>query len=560
MSQNSDASGQVGTRPRPGPETEVLIVGAGPTGLTLGCLLRRYGVQVRLVDRLAEPAPLAKAMVVWSRSLEIMDEIGAATPALGFCVPLERARYLVGDRLLASVRTNAIEGTLWQPIIIPQQDLEQVLRRRFEELGAPIEWGTELVGIQQGPDAAQVTLNSADGVHQVSASYVVGADGIRSAVRESLGIDWHEGAAYEEVFQLGDVTARTDLVHNQVHHFLGRHGVSVTIAMPNDMWRIAGYKDGHNPQQKPDGPELQELLESAGHHGTEVRDLHWAGTFRVLRRIAGRFRSDRAFLAGDAAHVHSPAGGQGLNTGIQDAYNLAWKLAFVLRGLAAPGLLDTYNDERRPIAVRILKMTELQDKYLFGARALPVRMLRNGLLRLLGRSGLLERRLIPDLAQLWVDYGKSRLTAGRAPRRSALRPGRRVPEIEVAALGDAGSVRLLAAVGGAAITLMAVPGQGGSGRTEPVSLAELAARYPGAVRLLHMDRPLPDPAGTPRGGYLVAVRPDGHVGFRGRAEDVAGLAAWLEGAVGLVPGAKGQARALSEAAGQVGAARSADAA
>jgi hypothetical protein len=258
--------------------------------------------------------------------------------------------------------------------------------------------------------------------------------------------------------------------------------------------------------------------------------------------------------------VHSPAGGQGLNTGIQDAYNLAWKLAFVLRGLAAPELLDTYNDERRPIAVRILKMTELQDKYLFGARALPVRMLRNGLLRLLGRSGLLERRLIPDLAQLWVDYGKSRLTAGRAPRRSALRPGRRVPEIEVAALGDAGSVRLLAAVGGAAITLMAVPGQGGSGRAEPVGLAELAARYPGAVRLLHMDRPLPDRAGAPRGGYLVAVRPDGHVGYRGRAEDVAGLAAWLEGAMGLVPGAKGQARALIEAAGQVGAARSADAA
>jgi 2-polyprenyl-6-methoxyphenol hydroxylase-like FAD-dependent oxidoreductase len=527
MTQNPDVNRSAGA------PAQVLVVGAGPTGLALGCLLRGYGVQVRLIDRQARPAVLAKAMVVWSRSLEILDEIGAAKPALEHCVPLERARYLVGDRLLASVRTNALQGTLWQPIIIPQQDLEGVLRERFEQLGPGIEWGTELVGLQQDADAVVATLHSAGGAHQAAARYVVGADGIRSAVRECVGIDWHEGAAYEEVFQLGDVTARTALVHNQVHHFLGRHGVSVTIAMPNNMWRIAGYRDGEDPQNKPDGPELQELLESAGHHGTSVDQLHWAGTFRVLRRIAGQFRTGRVFLAGDAAHVHSPAGGQGLNTGIQDAYNLAWKLALVLRGAAAPELLDTYNAERRPIAARILKMTELQDKYLFGARALPVRLLRNALLRVLGRSGLLERRLIPDLAQLWVDYRKSRLTSGKAPRRSALRPGRRVPEIEFAESGSAGRARLLRAVGGAAVTLIAVPGAGGQ---QPPGLPELAARYPGAVRVLRLARPLPD-AGAARSGYLLAVRPDGHVGFRGKAGEAARLAAWLERSLGLVPAA-----------------------
>jgi 2-polyprenyl-6-methoxyphenol hydroxylase-like FAD-dependent oxidoreductase len=537
---NPDANPSVGVADpiEPVSAAEVLIVGAGPTGLTLGCLLRRYGVQVRLVDRLAAPAPLAKAMVVWSRSLEIMDEIGAAGPALEYCVPLERARYLVGDRLLASVRTNAIRGTLWQPIIIPQQDLEQVLRDRFEKLGPPIEWGTELVDLQQDADSAVATLHSPAGVSQLTVRYIVGADGIRSVVRGCVGIDWHEGAAYEEVFQLGDVTARTSLVHNQVHHFLGRRGVSVTIAMPNNMWRIAGYRDGEDPQNKPDGPELQELLETAGHHGTEVQQLHWAGTFRVLRRIAGQFRAGRAFIAGDAAHVHSPAGGQGLNTGIQDSYNLAWKLAFVLRGLAAPALLDTYNAERRPIAARILKMTELQDKYLFGARALPVRLLRNTLLRVLGGSGLLERRLIPDLAQLWVDYRKSRLTAGRAPRRSALRPGRRVPEVEIAAAGTALPTRLMQAVVGAAVTLIAVPGSSGA---QPEGLAEVTARFPGAVRVLRLERALPDAARVPRSGYLLAVRPDGHVGFRGRADSAARLAAWLEGSLGLLPGAAGAA-------------------
>jgi 2-polyprenyl-6-methoxyphenol hydroxylase-like FAD-dependent oxidoreductase len=511
--------------------TDVLVVGAGPTGLTLACLLRRRGVDVRVVDRLPAPAPLAKAMVLWSRSLEVLEEIGAAHHAVGQGVDLERARYLTGAQERAAVRTNRVPGTRWQPTILPQNRLETLLRARLEQLGGSVEFGVEVTGVVDGEDGVEVTTLTGDGaIEHIDAAYVVGCDGLRSTVREAAGIEWDVRAPYEEVFQLGDVEAETDLDRSTVHHFLGRNGVSVAIPMPGGLWRVVGYLDGEDPEEAPDAAALQRLLDECDHEGTTVGTVHWAGSFRVLRRLAGSFRSGRLLLAGDAAHVHSPAGGQGLNTGVQDAHNLAWKLALVLRGAAKPALLDTYTEERRPIAARILRLTQLQDQRLFGARSGLSRGIRNRVLRTADRRGLLERRLIPDLAQVLIDYRRSSLSSGWAPRQSLYRPGRLLPDVEVGGLrrlqpeGEVGGLRLRQPQ---RLALVAVPGR----RAMPdlSDLRELADRH--AIELHVLDHPLPGE--DSRASYLLGIRPDGHVGYRGPCLLTWDLEGWVRGALAL---------------------------
>jgi len=523
---------------------QVVVVGAGPTGLTLACLLRANGVDVTVVDCLEAPARLAKAMVLWSRSLEILDEIGVAGPARDSGVPLRRARYLDGDRVVAAIRTDAVPDTRWQPVILPQDILEGLLRARFERLGGTIEWGRTVTGVRltsdrsgrddSGPGGVQLDCAGAGGDTTVmDAAFVAGCDGLRSAVREGAGIEWSSGTPYEEVFQLGDVDADTTLDRTQVHHFLGRHGVSVAIPMPGERWRVVGYLDGDEGPDRPCASDLERLLTECGHRATSIGAVHWSGRFRVTRRLAETFRAGPVFLAGDAAHVHSPAGGQGLNTGIQDAHNLAWKLAFVVKGQAGEQLLDTYTAERRPIAKTILRVTELQDSRLFGARSRVSRGLRNTVLGALAGAGVLERRLIPDLAQMLVSYRRSSLSVGKAPAGSVFRPGRRVADVEQLLLGHDAATRVLPACAAPAITVLAVPGRRPVG--DLAAVRAVTDRFSSVVRLHVLAEPLPDVPAPRRGGYLLGVRPDGHVGYRGPLAATPAFRAWLDDGVALVP-------------------------
>lgn len=505
--------------------SEVLVVGAGPSGLTLACLLRGQGVQVRVVDRLARPSRLAKAMVLWSRTLEILDVIGIADAAVAAGVDLARAVYLDGGRTLASVRTNRVPGTSRQPLILPQHVLEELLRQRLHALGCSVEWSTAVTAIDAGDERVDVELIGASGsMEHCSLAYVAGCDGLRSMVRAAAGIGWCVRAPYEQVFQLGDVEVDTSLDCTTVYQFLGRSGVSVAIPMPGGLMRIAGYFDGETPDRPPDRAGLQRLLDDVGHDGTRIGDVRWSGTFRVVRRLADSFRAGRLLLVGDAAHVHSPAGGQGLNTGIQDANNLAWKLALVVRGHAGATLLDSYTTERRPIAARILAMTEMQDKRLFGARSLAARSARRVALRVGDRTGLLERVLIPDLAQVRLRYKDSPLTIGGGRGARALAPGRQAPDVEYVAADGTGSVSLRDTDPGAALTLVAVDG-GRSSRLTDVQA--LVGEHSTALRLRHASAWVAD--GTVGGpGSVIGVRPDGYIGYRGPCADTPALRAWIE--------------------------------
>jgi len=525
--------------------SDALVVGAGPTGLTLACLLLQRGLDVRVVDRLPVAADITKAMVIWSRSLEVLEEIGVAEAVVEPAVKLERARYLIDGEQTASVRTCFVPGTRWQPVILTQNELERILRERLYGLGGCIEWGTQVASVLPVAGGVRVVATRGGADVELRSSYVVGCDGIRSAVRESAGIAFEDGAPYEEVFQLGDVELDSELDRTTVHHFLGRHGVTVAAPLPHGRWRVAGYLDGEDPEGKPDAARLQRLLRECGHAGTTVLATHWTSTFRVVRRLASTFRAGRVLIAGDAAHVHSPAGGQGLNTGIQDAHNLAWKLALVAGGQAGEQLLDVYEEERRPVAARILKMTELQDARLFGARSTAERGARKGVLRLLDRSGLMETQLIPDLAQVKLDYKRSSLTHGSGPLRSAYKPGKLVPDVMVLPEGATRPLSLRALASSSGATLVAVPGPGSTPRDG--ELESIAARYEGVVRLVTLAVPLP---GEGR-GYLLGLRPDGFIGYRGECAATPGLRVWLRDGVGLVGAPASKPRALSAVSSRV---------
>jgi 2-polyprenyl-6-methoxyphenol hydroxylase-like FAD-dependent oxidoreductase len=495
----------------------VVIAGAGPTGLTAAVLLRGLGLETRVVDKLAEPGKLAKAMVLWSRSLEILDEIGVAEEAVRQGTPLVSARYLDSDRPVAEIVANRIKGTRWMPVILPQDRLEAILRERYAELGGVVEWDTEVVDATDRFEGVLAELAGPGGARtQAACDYLLGCDGLRSAVRTIAGIPWEEGPAYEETFQLGDVRMDTALDRGAAHHFLGRTGVSVALPMPDGLWRVVGYLDGQKPEGRVGKEELQELLTACGHEGSTIHEVFWSGQFTVLRRLATTFRAGRILLAGDAAHVHSPAGGQGLNTGLQDAHNLAWKLGLVAKGLAGEELLDSYTAERRPIAASILKVTRMQDERMFGARSRTSRAVRNTAMRTLARTGVLERRLIPDLAQILVDYRDSPLSAGSGRRGAPVRAGRRVaPEVFQPAGGQ-----------------LALLLTGGEPSPELIALAD---EFAGTVALEAAPEALTELAGAPRRPQVVGVRPDGHVGYRGPADQVEALRGWLRESVRLVP-------------------------
>lgn len=344
-------------------DTDVLIVGAGPTGLMLANQLARRGVRLRIIDRHGGQPRETRALGVQARTLEIYAKLGIVDRAIELGKRGTGASIWANGQKMARIPLGET-GRKVTPypyiLILGQDDNERIMGDRLSQLGVTVEWNTELVGLSQEPDKVKARLKLPDGSSRdVQSGWIAGCDGARSAVRGLTGIGF-PGAPYAHVFFVADTEATGSMVPDEVNVYLWQAGFHLLFPMRGkDHWRIVGILPPELRQK--DGLTFEAIVPSLKQEagaGLSFKSCDWFSTYRIHHRSASSFRDRRCFLLGDAAHIHSPVGAQGMNTGLQDAYNLAWKLAFVVKGRADAALLDSYERERLPIARRLLNTTD----------------------------------------------------------------------------------------------------------------------------------------------------------------------------------------------------------
>jgi len=371
------------TPARGGFDTDVLIVGAGPTGLTLAATLTARGVRTLVIDRLAAGDNTSRAAVVHARTLEVLEPLGVAQPLVERGLHARRFTIRDRDRELVPIGFSDLPTRYPYTLMVSQAVTESVLLARLEALGGRVLRPRSVVGVVQDRDRATVTLDDGS---LLRARFVVGADGMHSTVREHAGIPF-SGGSYDESFLLADVRLAGGVPREEVVLYFSPAGMVVVAPLPDGVHRVVATLD-EAPEQ-PDVATVQALLDTRGpqRERARVREVLWGSRFRVHHRIADAYRAGRILLAGDAAHVHSPAGGQGMNAGILDATSLANALVKALSGDAAA--LDAYGAERRPIATQVVA---LADRLTRLAPVRPsLRALRNLLLATLARLPALRR-------------------------------------------------------------------------------------------------------------------------------------------------------------------------
>lgn len=373
--------------------TDVLVVGAGPTGLTLAAELTRCGVHATVIDQQPAGANTSRAAVVHARTLEVLESINVSKRLTAIGIPIPRFTIRDRDRVLMSVDFSTLPTRYPYTLMVSQAVTEQVLLDRLQELGAKVERPMTLVDLRQ--DAVGVTATLEGDVH-LQAHYAVGADGMHSTVRELAGIGF-QGSSYKESFVLADIRLTGGMPHDEVILYFSPAGLVVVAPLPDGIYRIVATVD--NAPEHPNMEYVQALLEERGPRKERavVKELVWSSRFHVHHRVADTYRKGRILLAGDAAHVHSPAGGQGMNTGIQDAVSLAGALSRALQE-GETSILDAYASSRRPVAVQVVALTDRLTRLATAPQY--VRPMRNLALRFLSLMPNFRRRLALQLAGL----------------------------------------------------------------------------------------------------------------------------------------------------------------
>jgi 2-polyprenyl-6-methoxyphenol hydroxylase-like FAD-dependent oxidoreductase len=528
-------------RPRdvPAGEDEVLVIGAGPVGLTAACHLARLGVAVRVVDALDRPTTESRAVGVHARSMEMLA-------SLGVLARLEARGRRIGALAVVSGQTGETRARLdlraapsRHPYVldVAQPDTEEVLAQRAAELGVRVERGVRLTGLTQDADGVEVGLRSREGERTVRVGWVVGADGGHSTTRRLVGLPL-EGDFTGQHFAMADVDVDTPLSPDTIRMFSHPDGMGILFPLVGERARVMFFVDAPGPGAgDPTLEQIQALADARMGGRIRVRDPRWLTYFEVHHAQVARYRSGRVFLAGDAAHVHSPAGAQGMNTGIQDAANLAWKLALVVQGRADAELLDTYHDERHPVGAEVVRATTaLTD---VGTASGPEAAIRDVGLFVVGHVHRLGSSAATRLAELTVHYRDSPLSVQHGRPHRGARPGEHAPDPVGLRRRDGTPVAVEELLTGPGWVLLARSG-------DPTRLAELRRAFDGVGTVVGV---VDDAAAAEDRDWVVdaddvlgrtyglgsegvaLIRPDGYLGLMADSADAGVVRSYLHGAL-----------------------------
>ncbi|MBV8884134.1 MAG: FAD-dependent monooxygenase [Chroococcidiopsidaceae cyanobacterium CP_BM_RX_35] len=525
----------------------VLIVGAGPTGMTAAMELSRFGVPVRIVDKLATPSTTSRALAVQARTLELFEQRGLIQEMLQIGNQGTEATIYGNGKRLGKVHLTEIKSRYNFILLLSQSETERILREELARQGVAIEHGTEMIEFAQLESSAQPGLNSGvkavlrnseGGLEELEAAYLISAEGAHSMVRRTLNLQF-QGKSLQQSYALADLHLDGDLPDNELSIFTAAHGFLGVFPMGNRHFRfIATEPEKHEKtDDEPTLAELQKIYDEDSHIPARLRDMTWSSRFRINSRMLHTLRERRMFLGGDAAHIHSPAGGQGMNTGIQDMINLSWKLAMVWQGKATPELLNTYEEERLPIIRSIVSRTETATDVL-NSNSPIVHQLITHIAPVLLNAHFVQQLSTGLISEVAANYRASSLSQTHHARGS-LRAGDRVPDMDVIVRNLDSSedtqprkARLYEILAPSRFNLL-VAGSESTMDLPPIWEAQLSPWH-GFLKIQHIA-PVPTQgeamfqfdSSFGNGQSLALVRPDSYLGFVGNQDALSALTEWL---------------------------------
>lgn len=516
----------------------VLIAGAGPTGMMAALELSRFGIPVRIVEKRFQPATTSRAIGVQARTLELLEQRGISAPLV------ERGNHAVaacaygGGKRLFRLEFSHIDSKYNYLLFVSQAETEGVLREALDKAGVKIEWGVTMTAFAEFEHSA--TLNAVierqnGTVEQVKCSYLISTEGAHSTARETLDLPF-EGKSLDEQYALGDFYVDGKLDESDFHVFSSEYGFLGLFPMGRQRFRLIASNPISKPSKdtEPSIEELQRLYDQRSPIPVKFRDMSWSSWFHINSRMIHRMNVQRVFIGGDSAHIHSPAGAQGMNTGLQDMINLGWKMAMVLKGQAKPELLETYTTERVPVIENVLSKTEGLTSAI-GKESVVFRSIFNHVAPWIVSTDLIQQNSTERMSQLVLNYRGSPLaTSDGHP--GELRPGDRMPDLAVTVLNQ----EALAEQASKAAMVF--------GLMDPLAftlfysnIADPAKTYADIGHAIgkwhylmhgHQVGPAGDVAGFEKlfgkGPGILLVRPDGYVAFTGTDKSLQALANYCD--------------------------------
>lgn len=541
--------------------TDLLVVGAGPTGLTMAAELARHGLRPRIIDKSPQPSQTSRALGVQARTLELFERLGIAEKALAEGRKIHGINVYSQRQRIVHLNFDQIESRFNFVLVLPQSATERLLAERLESLGVTVERNVELVGFRQQAGAVEATVRRLDDGREenIGARWLIGCDGAHSVVRHTLGVPF-QGHAFEESFSLADVRLEGNLPDDEISVFLSSGDIVALFPMPGER-RFRVVIERHQGPPVEGQPELAEFQQALDDHSTaaaRLSDPVWMSHFRISQRQVEHYRRGRVFLAGDAAHIHSPIGGQGMNTGIQDAANLAWKLALVHARQANEKLLDTYDAERRPVGRRLLQATGAMSQVLL-LRHPVADKLRAWTASLMTSLDVVQGKLRNSVSELGIHYRSSPIVAEHrgGDWRSTLaswwdsgpRAGDRAPDAAGLRSAEGKELQLFGLLSGTRhVLLLLASGEGDqpAARVGQQRLASVSERYRAVldrytvlppdgqtIVATHDSSVIVDARGELQRAYgarnevLLLLRPDGYIAYRSEPADPEKLEAYL---------------------------------